>query len=169
MNNEEMLSQIKDTILHKKLILDSCLLLSEYFFSIGNDEIALNLLKRASTHDISKFQKKELMSLASIPKNAKAFKNPNTEMSEEERKHIELHWKNNAHHPEHYEDYNDMTEIDMLEMICDWHARSIQFDTNFLEFVTTRQENRFHFNKEQFDYIYKYCVVLNKLYEESKK
>ena len=60
MNNEEMLSQIKDTILHKKLILDSSLLLSEYFFSIGNDEIALNLLKRASTHDISKFQKKNL-------------------------------------------------------------------------------------------------------------
>lgn len=167
--HEEILLQIKDTILHKKLILDSCLILSEYLFSKGNDDMALGLLKRASVHDISKFQKKELLSLASIPKNIKAFKNPNTEMSDKEKEHIQLHWENNQHHPEHYKDYNDMTELDMLEMICDWHARSIQFGTNFLEFVTTRQENRFHFNKEQFDYIYKYCVILNNLYEESKK
>ena len=55
-----------------------------------------------------------------------------------------------------------MNEVDILEMCCDWHARSIQYHTDFLSFVKIRQENRFHFPKDMFDKIWKYCLILNK-------
>lgn len=164
---DNIINQLTDTIIHKKLVLDSCFIMSGYLCSNDQNDLALELLKRASTHDMSKFDKKELINLSSLPSNKGAFKDPNSEMSEEEIDLIKLHWKHNSHHPEYFENYEDMSELDMLEMICDWHARSVQFNTNFLEFVRTRQENRFHFNKNQFNYIYEYCEKLDKLYKES--
>ena len=36
---------------------------------------------------------------------------------------LALHYKNNRHHPEHFENgINDMTLIDIVEMVCDWMA-----------------------------------------------
>lgn len=166
MKKNNVINQLQDTIIHKKLVLDSCYLLSQYLYSSNNQKLALELLKRASYHDVSKFENEELLYLSSIPLNSDAFKNPNIEMTEQEKKLIALHWKHNRHHPEYHENYDDMTELDMLEMVCDWHARSLQFNTNFLKFVKTRQDNRFNFNREQFSYIYKYCKILNKLYKK---
>jgi hypothetical protein len=38
---------------------------------------------------------------------------------------LEHHYKNNSHHPEHYENgIQDMTLIDVLEMFCDFKAAS---------------------------------------------
>ena len=48
-----------------------------------------------------------------------------------------------------------MKEIDIIEMVCDWHARSVQYGTNLMEFVTVRQENRFKFPQEMYEKIYR--------------
>ena len=38
---------------------------------------------------------------------------------------LDIHYKNNRHHPEHFENgIKNMTLIDLLEMICDWKAAS---------------------------------------------
>ena len=38
---------------------------------------------------------------------------------------LDRHYKNNRHHPEHFENgMKDMNLIDLLEMICDWKASS---------------------------------------------
>lgn len=38
---------------------------------------------------------------------------------------LNRHYKNNRHHPEHFEQgIRDMNLIDLLEMICDWKASS---------------------------------------------
>ena len=37
-------------------------------------------------------------------------------------KAIELHWKNNSHHPEYHNDIYDMTELDLMEMACDCYS-----------------------------------------------
>lgn len=169
MTENNVINQLHDTIIHKKLVLDSCYLLSQYLYLSNNQSLALELLKRASYHDISKFENDELLCLSSIPANEKAFKNPNIEMTDTEAALIQLHWKHNSHHPEYYDNYKDMSDLDMLEMVCDWHARSVQFKTDFLDFVKTRQENRFHFDEDQFSYIYKYCEILDKLFKENQK
>ncbi len=50
---------------------------------------------------------------------------------------LEHHYANNRHHPEkHREGVNDMTLIDVLEMLCDWKASSEQHsDGNILKSI----------------------------------
>ena len=64
---------------------------------------------------------------------------------------IKLHWKRNSHHPEHYDSPNDMSDLDLLEMACDCHARSKQYKTNLIEYIDAQQEIRFHFDREHFE------------------
>ena len=45
-------------------------------------------------------------------------------------------------------------------MCCDWHARSTQYNTDFLKFVEERQKDRFHFPDWMFAEIWHYCKVL---------
>jgi hypothetical protein len=36
---------------------------------------------------------------------------------------LDHHYSNNRHHPEYFENgINDMTLIDLIEMLCDWYA-----------------------------------------------
>jgi len=37
---------------------------------------------------------------------------------------IQAHYKNNRHHPEHHANIEDMTLLDLIEMVCDWKAAS---------------------------------------------
>ena len=71
-----------------------------------------------------------------------------------------MHWKHNSHHPEHYKNPIDMEKIDILEMCCDWHARSTQYHTDLMTFVNTQNEIRFHFPDWMFSEIVHYCEVL---------
>ena len=89
------------------------------------------------------------------------MRNANAEMPEQVKKFVELHWKHNKHHPEFWEDYHQMCEVDIMEMVVDWYARSMQFKTNFQEFVLTRQHNRFHFDDEFFKKVWIYCLIMD--------
>ena len=41
------------------------------------------------------------------------------------KKGLDIHYANNRHHPEHFENgIRDMNLLDVLEMICDWKAAS---------------------------------------------
>ena len=167
MVTEKYLGQLKDTIVHKKLVLDSAYLMAAYLFNNGRTKIALNLLRRASMHDNSKFYKGELVHLVQIYDNAKpAFKDPSVSLSDTEASAIQCHWNNNKHHPEHFDSPEKMSELDIFEMFCDWHARSVQFGTDLLNFVTVRQEERFKFSDKMFSKIYRYCEII--LDEEKK-
>ena len=54
-----------------------------------------------------------------------------------------------------------MSRLDVMEMCCDWHARSVQYETNFLDFVKKRQKDRFHFPIWMFEEIWHYCEILD--------
>ena len=151
---------IDDTILHKQLVLESGKILYEYLLEIGEIDLALELLKRCANHDNSKFNYEEIMSFISIPKDNDGMKNANTKMDDFMQKAISIHWKNNSHHPEYYDDPHDMTELDILEMACDCYSRSLQFGTNLLEFIEIRQKERFNLSLDVFDKYKFYCQVL---------
>jgi hypothetical protein len=102
--------------------------------------------------------------LSTLYGNQESFINPEVQLSAHQREIIEMHWENNRHHPEHFEDIVSMTELDIVEMCCDWYARSLQYGTDFIEFIKTRQETRFHFPEDMFNEILKYCIIL----EESR-
>lgn len=158
--NLKVFSHIQETMLHKSFVISACIKMSKYLNSIDERELAIMLLNRANIHDNSKLIGPELELLSSIYGNQSAFINPNVQLSNSEKDVIEKHWENNRHHPEHFEDFDKMSELDILEMVCDWYARSMQYGTDFLDFVKVRQETRFKFPKNMFEKIYKYCEVL---------
>ena len=158
---DKIINHISETMLHKSFVIQACLKMSKYLRSIGNIELAILLLQRANIHDNSKLVGPELELLSSLHGNQNAFINPNVQLSEHEKEIIEKHWENNRHHPEHFENIEDMNELDIIEMVCDWYARSMQYKTDFLSFVVSRQESRFHFPNEMFDKIYRYCEIIN--------
>ena len=57
-----------------------------------------------------------------------------------------------------------MSDLDLMEMACDCFARSLQYNTDFLDFINKRQENRFKFPKEVFYKYYNFCEILNNGY-----
>lgn len=159
--DEKLEKHIKDSLNHKINILNSCKIMVEYLLKNGQEQLAIDLTNRCLIHDNSKFSNEEINCFMNLKPNKETFVNPQKTLSEEEKKAIKLHWKNNKHHPEYYENVNDMEEVDILEMVCDWHSRSVEFGTDLIEFAKVRQENRFHFSKNVFEKILMYCYILN--------
>lgn len=156
---KEISRQIQDTIIHKKIVMDAAMKMYFYLNAHGDGNLGLELIKKAAVHDNSKFHKSELYGLASIGDNS-SLKNPDVLLSNDEEQIIRIHWKHNRHHPEHFDRLEDMEEIDIIEMCCDWYARSIQYGTDLISFFHTRQENRFHFPPKMVEKIEKYCHIL---------
>lgn len=152
---------IMDTLIHKQYVIHGCIKLIKYLYKNGKQDLALELAKKCSIHDNSKLETPEFELFSGLPLEKESMKNPNQGIDKEVEDVISVHWKNNTHHPEHYSSYKEMSEIDIMEMVCDWYARSLQYHTDFLQFVKTRQENRFHFDKEFFDKIYHYCLIIS--------
>lgn len=151
----------QDTMIHKAYVEKSCAKLARYLEKEGATEHARMLMERAKVHDNSKIScDDELNALARIINDKSCLKDSSKQLSPLKQDSIKLHWKHNSHHPEYYKTPMDMSKLDIMEMCCDWHARSTQYGTNFLEFVEKRQADRFHFPDWMFAEIWHYCKVL---------
>ncbi len=152
----------KDTIIHKAYVRSSAEKLAQYLEKNGAIEHALLLRQRAEVHDNSKLTcADELNALSRIINDKSTLKDANKQLSPIKKDAIELHWKHNSHHPEHFKSAIDMSKLDIMEMCCDWYARSIQYKTNYLEYVNKQNELRFHFPEWMFAEIIHFCNVLN--------
>lgn len=156
----------KDTFIHKEYVLDVCNKFATYLKANGFYHEACELKKRAIIHDNSKITNHdEFLALTSIVSDKSCLEKASVPLSTLKQNSIKLHWRNNTHHPEHFENYEDMSKLDRMEMVCDWMARSLQYKTDLLEFVKTRQEDRFHFPEAMFEEVYNYCKILVSLYQ----
>lgn len=152
----------QDTMIHKSYVMKSCNKLADYLDQVGAVEHARQLRERALVHDNSKICcEDELNALSRIINDKSSLTDSKSQLSPIKQDSIKLHWKHNSHHPEFYKTAIDMSKLDIMEMCCDWHARSVQYHTNFLEFVKARQEDRFHFPDWMFAEIWHYCKVLD--------
>ena len=161
-DREGVRMHIADTLTHKQLFIQSAIKMIDYLYTIKDYESALELAKRASTHDHSKFDDDEIEQFIQLPKQVGASAPPNGILTDDQKLLIEVHWKKNRHHPEFFSDYHKMDKIDILEMCCDWHARSVQFKNDFMTYVLTVPKKRFGFDDEFFATVFSYCEVLNK-------
>lgn len=175
--DKEIMNYIDETLIHKQYVLESARILSRYLIEHDNVEMALELVKRCSSHDVSKFSVEEMESLTKIS-GFDNFINPNSKLNEEEKKAISIHWKNNSHHPEHYADVSEMTDLDIMEMACDCYARSMEYGTDLINFIEIRQNERFKLPLSIYEKYKKYCLILinggikqneNKIYINNKK
>lgn len=151
----------RDTIIHKSYVEKSAEKLIRYLEKEGAIHHANLLRARAKAHDYSKISNiDELHALARIINDKSSLKDPTKQLTPLKKDAIALHHKNNSHHPEHFKSVLDMEKIDILEMCCDWHARSTQYKTDFLGYVKTAKETRFFFPDWMFQEIWHYCEVL---------
>lgn len=153
-------AHITDTLVHKATLLSVAQKMVEYLFENERGGEAIELAKRCFVHDNSKLESEELYNFAELMSQTKDSKRK--PLTDNQKKLIELHWKNNRHHPEYHKHQEDMTEIDIMEMCCDWYARTVQFKTNFMEIVEAQQNERFHFDEETYKKIKMYCQILVK-------
>lgn len=90
------------------------------------------LQQRAAVHDQSKFEPAErvpyiwLTEAHRCRQNGEPFHYPDG-MQERVRAAIDHHVTTNRHHPEFHPDPNEMTPVDLIEMVCDWTAMSQEF------------------------------------------
>lgn len=156
----------RDTFIHKGYVMQVCAKFAEWLRSQSLDDDAEALMGRAKVHDNSKIcNKDEFRALTGIINDRSCLGDAKAQLSAFKQDSIELHWKHNAHHPEHYAKHDDMSRLDRMEMCCDWMARALQYKTNLLEFVETRQAERFHFPELMYDEVLHYCKVLASLFE----
>ncbi len=163
-DTEKLSKEMSDTLIHRACVMRSGKYLARYLIYKNRSVDAIRLIGRCSVHDISKIQNtEEFMSLASIVDEIDAMHDVEHILSEKQTNAIKLHWKRNSHHPEYYDSPNDMSELDLLEMACDCHARSRQYNTDLLEYIDTQQDLRFHFDSEHFKKLRGYCQALVEL------
>jgi hypothetical protein len=90
------------------------------------------LLRRAQVHDASKFEPEEripyvwLTEYHRCRRAGEPFKYPEG-VAESVNLAVRHHVTNNRHHPEFHSDPNDMSEVDLIEMVCDWTAMAQEF------------------------------------------
>lgn len=163
-DTEKISKEMNDTLVHTECVIRSGTYLANYLAENNRSLDAIILIGRCKVHDISKIQNtEEFMNLASIVDEIGEMHDVEHQLKDHQIEAIKLHWKRNSHHPEYYESPNDMTDMDLLEMACDCHARSKQLKTNLLDYITIQQELRFHFDSEHIKKLYTYCEILVKL------
>lgn len=90
------------------------------------------LIARAKVHDASKFGSDERIPYIWITEfhrcrhSGTPFDYPRG-MEGQVNLAIAHHMRTNRHHPEYHADPNDMSDVDLIEMICDWTAMSQEF------------------------------------------
>src|SRR5262245_9778427 len=95
-------------------------------------DIGDELLERAKVHDASKFGPDEripyvwLTEFHRCRRSGQPFQYAQG-VEQRVRMAIQHHVTTNRHHPEFHADPNDMTDIDLIEMVCDWTAMAQEF------------------------------------------
>jgi hypothetical protein len=90
------------------------------------------LIERAKIHDASKFDPEEripyvwLTEFHRCRRSGELFEYPDG-IEGQVRLAIRHHMTSNRHHAEFHANPNDMTEVDLIEMVCDWTAMSQEF------------------------------------------
>ena len=115
-------------------------------------QIVIELLHRAEQHDATKLEAPELSVFVEYtPKLA------HSEYGSEEyqrflhdmRPALEHHYAHNRHHPEHFPaGVNDMTLMDLIEMVCDWIAATRRQHTGDIEKSLEKSRERFGLSEQ---------------------
>lgn len=90
------------------------------------------LNERGRLHDASKYGPNELIPYIWLTefhrcrRAGEPFSYPDG-MEDHVRAAIDHHVTTNRHHPEFHSNPNDMSDIDLIEMVCDWTAMSQEF------------------------------------------
>lgn len=132
---EEKLEIIDSVLRHIKNVSDNCNLLGRRLIESGEIEIGVGLIANGLIHDNSKLRGIELLYL-----------HPDTAKTKFALA-ISHHVTTNPHHPEYWCGIENMPDIYLCEMICDWKARSEEFGTSIHDWVNKAAAEKFGYKK----------------------
>lgn len=132
-------------------------------------EYADELKERARIHDASKYGPEEripyiwLTEYHRCRRSGEPFSYPDG-MEERVRSAIDHHMTTNRHHPDFHDDPNDMTNVDLIEMVCDWTAMSQEFEQDggsARGWADKTIGNRLHLNEFKRQFVYEMIDLLD--------
>lgn len=122
------------------------------------------LLQRMKQHDISKLTSPELEIFTEYTPKLAASTYGSKEYQQFLKKMgvaLEHHYEHNRHHPEHFENgVNDMSLVDIIEMLCDWKAATLRHDDGDINKSIEINRERFNMS-EQLIRILKNTIIEN--------
>lgn len=137
----DYLDRLDDVCRHIALVRDACVLLGKRLIKSGRVDFGRILIQLGHIHDASKFSGIEWRFLH----------NENADPIDIETA-IEHHRKSNKHHPEFWGGFNNMPEVYMAEMVCDWYARSNEFGTDLKNWIDTEAVLKYNIDTESRKY-----------------
>lgn len=109
------------------------------------------LVKRIEDHDQSKFSIEEMMGY--ILMTEKYGRKVGYKFSSEDQDIMDKAWSHhkevNKHHPEHFDSIDKMMFADIIEMVCDWGAMSLEFGDSLVKYKDEKAYSRFVFTDDQ--------------------
>lgn len=107
--------------------------------------------QRIVDHDSSKFSIEEMMGYILLTE--KYGRKVGYKFSEEDQVIMDKAWAHhkevNRHHPEHFSSIEEMEDVDIVEMVCDWGAMSLEFGDSLVDYKNEKAYSRFKFTDEQ--------------------
>jgi len=128
------------------------------------------LIERAKVHDASKFGPEEripyvwLTEYHRCRRNGEPFDYPEG-VADQVKKAIHHHVTSNRHHPDFHADPNDMSDVDLIEMVCDWTAMAQEFGQDggsARGWADKTIGKRIAFNEEKRRFIYRMIQELDR-------
>lgn len=124
---------IRNLVRHINLVREACLLLGTRLIATGKREFGRILISKGFIHDASKFHGIEwdyLHSGRDIPREKLDLA-------------IKQHVMTNPHHPEYWGGVENMPDIFLAEMVCDWYGRSQEFGTSLRDWIVETAVEKF--------------------------
>ena len=143
---------LDNLVRHIDLVREACLILGKRLMDQGRVVFGRLLIARGFEHDVSKFYGIEWEYLHS----GKDTPKEQLELA------VKQHTRTNSHHPEYWGSVEDMPEIAVAEMVCDWYARSQEFGTSLRDWINTNAIDKFQIDleSEQHKWINKFVSIL---------
>ncbi len=132
------------------------------------------LVQRAKVHDASKFGPEErvpyiwLTEYHRCRRKGLPFAYPEG-VERQVRAAIHHHVTSNRHHAEFHADPNDMNEVDLMEMVCDWTAMAQEYGENGLSAKAWADKTigtRIAFGPEKTSFVYSMIHALDRRADE---
>ena len=131
--------------------------------------LGAELLERASAHDASKFGPEERIPYIWLTEHHRCrqqnepFEYP-PGMEPQVRLAIRHHMTTNRHHPDFHTNPNQMSEVDLIEMVCDWTAMSQEFGQDggsARGWADKTIGTRVVFNEQKREFVYEMIALLD--------
>ncbi len=114
--------------------------------------MVVTLLQRGELHDQSKLTNPEVETFAEFTDKLAKVTYGSAEYEgfrKAMKPALDHHYANNRHHPEHFKDgVNDMTLIDVVEMLCDWKAASERHNDGNIRKSIEKNADRFNLSPQ---------------------